>query len=285
MELHRVVTADGLVLDGALHRPDPDVERRLPPDLFLLVHGTGSNFYAHDVLETFARQALQSGSAVLRINTRGHDGIATIAGTEGSVRLGAAYEEISDCRFDLRAWLDFAIEQGFRSVTLVGHSMGGVKAICARAYEELPVTCLIAISPPRFAHAHWMEHPDAEPFREDYRRAEQLVAEGQPEQLMDVRQPIPLVITARGLLAKYGPHDDYDIVQHLPDLSLPVLIILGSKSVSGSPAFDLLPAELERLSSGRANISLELVEGADTGYAGCREAPFEHAERWLRRLG
>ena len=73
LELVRVVTNDEIYLDGALLLPDEGVTAELPVDAFLLVHGTGSNFYAPGVLETFARQAAEAGAPALRINTRGHD--------------------------------------------------------------------------------------------------------------------------------------------------------------------------------------------------------------------
>src|SRR5262245_5486392 len=78
-ELIHVQTSDGLRLAGALHVPKR--EATLPVDAFLLIHGTGSNFYAPGILETFAGQAVDAGCAVLRINTRGHDGIASIPTT------------------------------------------------------------------------------------------------------------------------------------------------------------------------------------------------------------
>ena len=57
LELIRVTTNDELYLDGALLLPESEVSSSLPVDAFLLIHGTGSNFYAPGVLETFARQA------------------------------------------------------------------------------------------------------------------------------------------------------------------------------------------------------------------------------------
>ena len=110
-ELVRVETADGVVLDGALCRPRMAGE--LPVDAFLLVHGTGSNFYAPGVLETYTGQALAGGTPVLRINTRGHDGIYSNPASSGSVKGGAAYEHISDCVPDVGAWVNWLVGQGF----------------------------------------------------------------------------------------------------------------------------------------------------------------------------
>ncbi|HTI52143.1 MAG TPA: hypothetical protein VL475_14370, partial [Planctomycetaceae bacterium] len=109
-ELVRVTTSDGLSLDGAL--VSPECSGTLPVDAFLLVHGTGSNFYAPGVLETFAQHAVKAGAAVLRVNTRGHDGISSIPGRGRSVKGGAAFEKIGDCVHDLHAWIDLLAARG-----------------------------------------------------------------------------------------------------------------------------------------------------------------------------
>src|SRR5262249_21592298 len=151
LELVRIETTDGLVLDGALRRPRKTGQ--LPVDAFLLIHGTGSNFYAPGVLETFADQAVAEGTAVLRVNTRGHDGMCSIPAQSGSLKGGATCERISDCPLDVDAWANWLEVQGLARVILVGHSMGGVKAIYAQAHApHLAVQGIIGISPPRFAH-------------------------------------------------------------------------------------------------------------------------------------
>jgi pimeloyl-ACP methyl ester carboxylesterase len=283
IELCRVVTTDGLQLDGALHRPAEHVPSTLPVDAFLLVHGTGSNFYAPGILETFGRQAIDAGVPVLRINTRGHDGVCSVPGPRGSVSGGAAYERISDCRFDLAAWLELLTQRGFRRVALVGHSMGGVKAVYSQAHEPHPsVAAVVGISPPRFCHRQLMSHPRADAFRRDYQRAEQLVADGRADELLSVRQPLPFLVTAGGFLAKYGPHDEYDALRDLPRLTCPTLVMLGTETVAASPAFDGLPEQIEELARQHAHISLQLVEGANIHYAVCPETPFDRTAAWLR---
>ena len=75
VELHRITTRDGCRLDGiwqAATRPT-----RIGLDACLLVHGTGGNFYNSTLLEFFADRLRALGVGVLRINTRGHDGIST----------------------------------------------------------------------------------------------------------------------------------------------------------------------------------------------------------------
>ena len=82
VELCRVTTQDGLHLDGALRVPDQRATQ-LPIDACLLIHGTGSNFTAPGLMETFAHQAVDAGLVSLRVNTRGHDLMARISTNAG----------------------------------------------------------------------------------------------------------------------------------------------------------------------------------------------------------
>lgn len=281
VELCRATTQDGLLLDGALRVPQ-GAKGNLPIDVCLLVHGTGSNFTAPGMLEAFAAQAFAAGIATLRVNTRGHDLMARIPTQRGSVLGGAAYENIADCRHDLVAWIGLLRERGYRRIAIVGHSMGGVKAIYTLSRHPVEhVACLVAVSPPRFNHAHFQRHKLAGQFREDYRRADALVSRGEGEVLLQVRQPLSLVMPAYGFVAKYGPHDEYDVVKLLPHVQCPTLVLIGTESAKNSAAFDGLSEELARIAAGRSVLRVISVEGADISYQGHYGAPFEHMVDWL----
>lgn len=291
--LWRTTAADGVRLDGALHRGRRAADGSSSAaawnlDAALLVHGTGGNFYSPGLLETFADDCTAAGLDVLRVNTRGHDGMATSSvdrstgSGQGPVAAGAAFESLADCRFDLRAWLDRLVEAGRCRVLLVGHSVGAVKSLWYAAQETHPaVVRILAITPPRFAHRVWQTDPRAGAFRESYAEAERLVAAGRPDELLTVSQPLPLVLAAAGFLAKYGPHDDFDHILCLPRIRVPVRIVLGSQSVADSPAFASLPEALDEIAARHAQVTWRLVPGANTGYAGQPHAPFEELRAWL----
>jgi pimeloyl-ACP methyl ester carboxylesterase len=280
-ELARVETPDQVLLDGALYRPRQSGD--LPADVFLLVHGTGSNFYAPGVLETFTGQALAEGTAVLRVNTRGHDGICSISARIGSVKGGATYERVSDCVRDVGAWVNWLSGRGFARIVIVGHSMGGVKAIYSQAYApHQAVRGIVGISPPRFAHERLLSGPGGETFAEEFSRANTLVAAGRGETLLAVTQPLPFVATAAGYVEKYGPANRYDYIPLLPQLGCPALILIGSESIRTSAAFNGLPAALA--AAGRPNIVYSVIEGANINYKGCDTVPFQHAVYWLRAV-
>ena len=281
VELVRAETADGFFLEGTFQRPQQT--GMLPVNAFLLIHGTGSNFYAPGVLETFAHQALAGGSAVLRVNTRGHDGICSIPGRNGTTIGGATFEQISDSYLDVAAWVHWLEVRGDSTIVLVGHSMGGVKAIYSQVHSRhTAVRGIIGISPPRFAHERLTTHSRGEKFREEFARASELVARGEGETLIPVTQPLSFLATAAGYVEKYGPHNRYDYVPLLARLPCPALILIGSESIRTSAAFDGLPEAIASAVAGQGKIVCEIVDGANINYTGCDTVPFVRAKAWVQ---
>ncbi len=280
-ELSRVRTADGVDLEGLFYRPE-ERQSNSHIDAYLLIHGTGSNFYGPGLLETFCQQVVGDGIACLRVNTRGHGIINRLMGQ----RLGgAAYESIDDCRLDIAAWTNYLVDQGFCRIGLVGHSMGGVKAIYSQAREpQSAIDCLVALSPPRFHYARLAADPGSERFRDDFRRATDLCANGHGDRLIHVQQPLSLTLTAQGFLEKYGPDDHYDFVRFAPQLKTPTLILLGTRTVKSSPAFAGLPDDLRGLNESVPNLTFRLVDGANMAYSPEPEIAYRYTQDWLSRI-
>src|SRR5690242_5053299 len=107
VDLVQTTTRDGVRLDGAYQAPGRPGAAALDVDAFVLVHGTGGNFYSSSLFDVLAELLLSLGAGVLRANTRGHDLMSNAATARGGRRLGAAYEVVDDCRHDLAAWLDW----------------------------------------------------------------------------------------------------------------------------------------------------------------------------------
>lgn len=145
----RTYTEDGLNLQGMLCRPQSPPRR-----LALHLHGSYGNFYENLFLDCVAEACTSSGTALLSVNTRGHDYYADfkvkrLQGGYDSRRIGGILEKFGECLLDIRAWIDFAQNQGFTSILLQGHSLGAMKAAyyCARA-KDARVNALFLISPP-----------------------------------------------------------------------------------------------------------------------------------------
>jgi pimeloyl-ACP methyl ester carboxylesterase len=284
VDLVQVTTRDGLRLDGA-YQEAPRAEPAIPIDAFCLLHGTGGSFYSSTLLDAFAERLLLLGCAVLRINTRGHDGMSTAATPKGGRRQGAAYEVVDDCRHDIAAWATWLRQRGCQRVALVGHSSGAVKALYAMAQEPpIGAACVVALSPPRLSYSWFCTSPEGPAFLETYAEAVRLVSAGQPLALLDVKLPLPFVITAAGFVEKYGPEERYNYLRFVGGVPCPVLVTLGSVEVANNMAFRGAPEALQELAHRYRQVRVETIEGADHFYSGVRDEVVGRVESWLRAL-
>ncbi|MDA7979411.1 MAG: alpha/beta hydrolase [Pirellulales bacterium] len=282
-ELVRTETADGVRLDGAFLSPPVKVADKFDFDAALLVHGTGANFYSSSLLRYLAQAFRDAGVATVLANTRGRDLVHTASTSSGPRLLGAAHEIVGDCKFDLPAWLNFLRERGYTRPALVGHSLGAVKGVFTLAQIPQDVVRLIAISPARLSYAHFMASDKAELFRADFAAAESCVACGAPEELLQIKFPIPYSVTAAGYLDKYGPQETYNVLNYIDRLKLPTLFTFGTKELVGHPAFRGLPEAIETVASehGMSNINTAVIADADHFYSGTMSELWNRVRRWL----
>ena len=282
VELCRVETRDGCLLDGAVYGG-----ASAGGVTFLVVHGTGGNFYSPGPLETFSLLASQAGHAAARINTQGHDGMASIPCRSDTRPGGAAFEDAVGGGTDVAEWIRKFADAGTGRIVLVGHSMGGLKSLLA---ARDPVTAsricgVVCCSPPWLNHTHWMQHPAAGAFRDTMALARAAVSNGQGDQLIRCRQPLPIVTTAAGFCGKYGPDSELDLIRLLPDVKLPVLVTIGARTLGTSPAFDGVEPELQRLQQSCPQLEVQIVPGENMSYAVHPDCLFRRIADWLQRNG
>jgi alpha-beta hydrolase superfamily lysophospholipase len=294
VELVFCETADGVRLDGALSTP-PRVNGASGPDLVIIHHGVGNNFYSPGFFGPITGFLLERGAAVVLVNNRGHDylylrpaaGMATAEATamrRNRGPLGAAAEIIEDSLLDWEAWLEWARGAGYRRILLWGHSLGAVKSIYFLAQRSASPGVLgaIASSPPRFSHSAFLQSELAADFRANFDRAQSLAAAGEGDAILSVTFPTLGYFTARTFLDKYGPEERYDILKHAVAAPVPLLITLGSEEKS--PLYRDLAASGESLAGRNPAVSFQLIAGADHAYTGKVDALWAAARTWLDRL-
>ena len=268
VDLVQATTRDGVRLDGVYQAPARPSSLEVAG--CILVHGTGSNFYGSTLFDPLAERLLSLGVGVLRVNTRGHDLMSTAATARGGRRCGAAYEVVDDCRHDLAAWIDWLAQRCGPTIGLIGHSLGAVKCLYAMAAEpDDRVKRIVAISPPRLSHSWFLASERAMEFRDDYDRAKALVDAGEPEALLEVRIPLPFVVTAAGYVEKYGPDERYNYLKWLDKLTCRALLTFGEIELKNNMAFRDAAGAVQRVDS---NFEVRTFAGADHFYTGVREA-------------
>jgi alpha/beta superfamily hydrolase len=286
VDLVSVTTRDGVRLDGILQLPAPSLRAEWGIDAVCLVHGTGGNFYGSTLFDAIAEQCLLRGCAVLRANTRGHDVISNAVTARGGRRLGAAYEVVDECRHDLAAWVEWLQGRVGRCVGLIGHSLGAVKCLYALAQEPaLEVAGVVGISPPRLSYAWYCQSPESAAFLETYRQAETLVEAGQPAALLEVRLPLPFVITAAGYVEKYGPDERYNYLRFVRGVRGRILITLGAIEAANNMAFRGAAEALAEPGVSPRALSVATIAGADHFYTHARTDLMNQIDRWFREPG
>jgi len=226
VELVSLLNDDGLRLDGAFYPPTEGADRAGPVDAVLLIHGSRGNFY-DGATKSMAEDLSAQGYACLPLNTNAHD---TAWYNPGSREFkGNAFEVLADTCIDLRAGIDHLTERGYRSIGLLGHSMGAVRvAYYAAIQDDGRVTTVMPVSPVRLSYSYFMESEDAEEFAANIEIARRLIARGEPEGVFRVDHPIPQLFSAASFLDKHGPEEKYNLINHAHGIRVPMLTLNGS---------------------------------------------------------
>jgi len=226
VELVSLLNDDGLRLDGAFYPPTESADRAGPVDAVLLIHGSRGNFY-DGATKSMAEDLSAQGYACLPLNTNAHD---TAWYNPGSREFkGNAFEVLAETCIDLRAGIDHLTERGYRSIGLLGHSMGAVRvAYYAATEDDGRVTTVVPVSPVRLSYSYFMESEDAEEFAANIEVARRLIARGEPEGVFRVGHPIPQLFSAASFLDKHGPEEKYNLINHAHGIRVPMLTLNGS---------------------------------------------------------
>ncbi len=287
VELVRTKTSDGLRLDGSLAVANADLAAPPAVDAVILLHGVGGSFFSGAMFDPLTRRMLDLGISVLRVNTRGYGSINMIATDGGATRGGAAYEVVDQCRYDMNAWCDFLVSRGCSRIGLVGHSLGAIKAIYAAAHApHSNVVRVVAASPPRLSYSAFQYGPRVPDFLESMATAKQRVNEGHPEQLITVKFPFPMVISAASYVDKYGG-ERYNFTKFFTQVRCPLMFTYGSIELEqGGIAFAGLPETIQKTSVEAVDfdatkVSVSTIDGADHFYSGKYDQLTSVVSNWL----
>lgn len=285
VELVQTKTRDGIRLDGALSAADPDAPSILGLDIVIMFHGVGGNFYGDDMFGGFAERLAANGVTALRVNNRGHDPVSWASTDDGPKRIGAAYEMMDDCLHDWSAWVDFAESRGFERIGIWGHSLGAVKTIYYMANEpDARVRSAIAASPPRLSHSAFLADPTGSTFAEHFAEAQAHVDADNPRTLVDASLPVPFLGAAQTYLDKYGPDERVNILTHLPEVQVPLLVILGTQEAETMVPMHGLTTELLRFGGDIADMTFASIPGADHFYTGQRDTVWDVVSHWMAAI-
>ena len=260
----------------------PIVQPKTRFDAVVLTHGLASNFYSSRFLNYVAHGFLELGLHVIIGNTRGHDDVSRTVQMGRSTYMGAAFENVSDCRFDLAGWNEFLISRGHKKNILAGHSLGAIKSLYAMAYHPQPnVKAVIGLSATRLNFDALMNSSGSEAFARMLEKAESLVAAEQGDALMKVDFPYPTLMAAQAYLDKYGNASEYDWLRFIDRLQKPTHLIFGDLELAESPTLEGLQEEFGVLQERNSKLTIDVVPGADHFYSACYAQVVDAMRAWL----
>ncbi|HEY7545345.1 MAG TPA: alpha/beta fold hydrolase, partial [Blastocatellia bacterium] len=176
-KLVRTRSEDGFRLDGVMIEPR-DVE--VKPSAVVWVHGLYSAFYHSPGVEMGRALAACRYASVIG-NNRGHDFGSAIVGSDRLSRCaGGGWERYAESPRDIAGWIDFAVEEGFEQVILVGHSLGARKAVYYQSERQDSRVRGLVVASPGMA---FLDAPSDE-MDEVLERAKRMVAEGKGRELV-----------------------------------------------------------------------------------------------------
>lgn len=282
-KLVQTTTSDGVRLHGFLS------ESSRLRNAWILVHGVNSNFYSSTLLSELGRKLANEDTAVLLVNTRGHDILSFNTGPT-PMRVGSQIESLSASQLDLDAWVQYLIQKGVERVSLLGHSLGALKCVLWSLKNHDCLRALVAISPPRLNTQLLLNDPTrGAVFRGHLQEAVEKCDGGFPEFVMKVRFPLPMWVCASTYQDKYGSGDKYDYLAMANQIQIPTLWTFGQFEVDGGSAnFRRADSELQReldRTPGPTKQSVRVVANADHSYRGVLEQLSDCVGNWLNVLG
>ena len=165
---------------------------------------------------------------------------------------------------------------------MLGHSLGAIKALYAQAHApHLLVKQVVAISPPRLSYSFLRETNHGASLFADCQTARQHIDAGAAQTLMHISFPLSQIITARTLLDKYGPDENYNILRFLAVVSCEALVTYGGLEVAESPAFTGMPEAVEAILRSAPTSRVVTIPGANHVYTGVCEQLAEEIVGWL----
>lgn len=279
-EIVSTQTPDRVRLHGLYCAPVGPSKTRF--DAAVLTHGLAGNFYSSRFLFYIAHTLLDLGIHVVIGNTRGHDDVNRTVRSGRSAFLGAAFEVVSECQYDLPAWNQFLLSRGPSKTILVGHSLGAIKSLYAHAHNPQPnIEAIIGLSATRLNYDRLMESSGRDAFVQTLQQAQLRVDGGKSDELMKVDFPFPTMMAAGAYLDKYGNSNQYDWLQFANQINVPTQLLFGELELAENAAFEGLAEEFAGLQESNPLLNIDIIGGADHFYSARFSQAADCIREWL----
>jgi pimeloyl-ACP methyl ester carboxylesterase len=231
-QLIQIPTSDGLYLHGYY------VTSESKETVVLHIHGFQGNFYENSFIYALANELESQNIGFLSVNTRGNGRDSDFNTVSGEIkRIGACYELLEEAHLDISAWIEFLIKEGYKKITLQGHSLGTIKAVryLFEGKHKAKIDKLILLAP--FDKKALMVNSGRTDIQELLDKAALKVAEGKGEEIITTEFE-DIEVSYKTFISWYQQDDlgrmfefcssDYDF-PILKKINIPTKIIVGSE--------------------------------------------------------
>lgn len=264
--LVKTMTADHLELYGILTEVEGERDA-----ILINIHGTAGCFYIEEYTPFFVEKLPALGIATLFTNNRGSHVM------EAWQKSGAALEMFELCILDIDAWIQYALNLGYRRIFLQGHSLGTEKVVYYMNKGSYPLSVtaviLLGISDSFGNQALIAKRFPADPLEE----ARRLMAEGKGEQfLTSIWRPHGGAVpqSAASYLNFFSPGSELSRAIPLRQkgdlfyyraIRVPILVVVGEFD-----PFTCIPVKeaIRVLEKENPRTRTQLVAGADHDFSG-----------------
>jgi pimeloyl-ACP methyl ester carboxylesterase len=173
-----------------------------------------------------------------------------------------------DATGEIAAWVHWLNQKGAASITIAGHGRGANQAaLYVINQPNKKVKRLVLISPlmqtPEKAEADYQAR-FGKPLRPELGKAEELVATGRGNHLMEITGFLNCPraqITAGAFADYYDPNEKFKTTSLLPSIKIPVLLAVGD---ADSNLSEIQAAQGEF--AGMKNVTMAVIPGADKDF-------------------
>lgn len=229
----QVATEDGYRLNGLYKEGDKS------KSAVVLIHGFTSDFYSHKFYHSIAEKLESQGNAIILAQNRG-TGIETeFIKTNGDAEyVGSFFEKIEEAHFDISAYVEFLLNEGYTKIVLAGHSLGTIKSVryLFEGKHKDKISKLVLLAP--FDKNAFMEVKAPGKWHEFIDLAKKKIDDGKGREIVPVPEWEDFAISYTTFYSWYKQDDlncmwdfyrkDYDF-PILQKINIPVKIIVGDK--------------------------------------------------------
>lgn len=205
----------------------------------IFIHGYTTDFYSHHFYHTISAKLKEQDNAIVLAQTRG-TGVETefIKRDGEGIFIGSYYEKLDEAHLDISTFVEFLIEEDYKDIVLIGHSLGTIKAVrylFEGEYKE-KISKLVLLAP--FDKNAFMEIKAPGKWLEFLEVAKKKIEDGKGKEIVPVPEYEDYPTSWETFYSWYEQSDlnriwdfykkDYDF-PYLQKIQIPVKAILGEK--------------------------------------------------------